>query len=419
MSKTNRNHLLGLCLLSLAATTSFAQNSAFDDTEFGDFAGSLSAEFAEFEAAQTQEWDSFVSEIRAEHDAFIADLERYWGNETESSDRSKWVEYAKNRRIKRTVDFEKNQIRISVLGTPAPEEMQRIVNQQLQAALETRSDQANQEYPIVARMQEAASAPKLPPVPVVAELKELSGQKTAPKAAVALAKKAKIDVVEIKPAPAKKKATAPSKPKRNSTAPAPVPAPKETKVTVAVIDLSESWPVRRARKYSDAVTRFAAEMDIPRSLAFAIMYTESSFNPVAVSPIPAYGLMQVVPGSAGRDVTKLHFGKERLLSPDYLFTADKNIEVGIGYLNILDKRYLRKITDPLSRKYCTIAAYNTGAGNVAKAFTGKLNISRASKIINEMSPDEVYNTLRTKLPYEETRKYIKKVTAAEKQFMSL
>ena len=160
-------------------------------------------------------------------------------------------------------------------------------------------------------------------------------------------------------------------------------------------------------------------MDILPSLAFAIMYTESSFNPVAVSPIPAYGLMQVVPGSAGRDVTKLHFGKERLLSPNYLFTADKNIEVGIGYLNILDKRYLRKITDPLSRKYCTIAAYNTGAGNVAKAFTGKLNISRAAKIINELSPQEVYNTLRTKLPYEETRKYIKKVTAAEKQFMSL
>lgn len=417
MSKTNCNHLVGLCLLSLAATTCFAQDNAFDDSAFGDFAGSLSAEFAEFEAAQTQEWDSFVSEIRAEHDAFIADLERYWGNETESSDRSKWVEYAKNRRIKRTVDFEKNQIRISVLGTPAPEEMQRIVNQQLQAALETRSDQANQEYPIVARMQEAASTPKLPPVPVVAELKELSGQKTAPKAAVALAKKAKINVVEITPAPAKKKTTAPSKPKRNVAAPAP--APKATKATVAVIDLSESWPVRRARKYSDAVTRFAAEMDIPRSLAFAIMYTESSFNPVAVSPIPAYGLMQVVPGSAGRDVTKLHFGKERLLSPDYLFTADKNIEVGIGYLNILDKRYLRKITDPLSRKYCTIAAYNTGAGNVAKAFTGKLNISRASKIINEMSPDEVYNTLRTMLPYEETRKYIKKVTAAEKQFMSL
>ncbi len=367
MSKTNRNHLLGLCLLSLAATTSFAQNSAFDDSEFGDFAGSLSAEFAEFEAAQTQEWDSFVSEIRAEHDAFIADLERYWGNETESSDRSKWVEYAKNRRIKRTVDFEKNQIRISVLGTPAPEEMQRIVNQQLQAALETRSDQANQGYPIVALMQEAASAPKMPPGPVVAELKELSGQKTAPKAAVALAKKAKIDVVEIKPAPAKKKATAPSKPKRNGAAPVPAPAPKETKATVAVIDLSESWPVRRARKYSDAVTRFAAEMDIPRSLAFAIMYTESSFNPVAVSPIPAYGLMQVVPGSAGRDVTKLHFGNERLLSPDYLFTADKNIEVGIGYLNILDKRYLRKITDPQGRKYCPIHASTTGAGTAGAA----------------------------------------------------
>ncbi|WP_022958685.1 transglycosylase SLT domain-containing protein [Spongiibacter tropicus] len=400
---------------------------AFGDDAFSDFAGSLSAEFAEFEQSQADEWNSFVNEIRAEQDAFIAELESMWGSETESSDRSKWVEYARDRRVKRTVDFENNQIRIAVMGQPSPDEMNRIISEQLQGALETTTEQANQEYPIVARMQETATSKPLPPVPVVAELRELVGEKDNRKAAAALASKAKISEVEIKPAPQKKAAKpAASKPvvasnssKPASTAKAANTTPTKAKATVAVIDLSDSWPVRRARKYSGSVTQFADKMDIPRPLAYAIMYTESSFNPVAVSPIPAYGLMQIVPGSAGRDVTKMHFGKEQLLSPEYLFTADKNIEVGIGYLNILDKRYLRKIKDPLSRKYCTIAAYNTGAGNVAKAFTGKLNISRAAVVINNMSPQDVFITLETKLPYDETRKYIKKVTAAEKHFLSL
>lgn len=402
---------------------------AFGDDAFSDFAGSLSAEFAEFEQSQADEWNSFVNEIRAEQDAFIAELESMWGSETESSDRSKWVEYARDRRVKRTVDFENNQIRIAVMGQPSPDEMNRIINEQLQGALETTTEQANQEYPIVARMQETATSKPLPPVPVVAELRELVGEKDNRKAAAALASKAKISEVEIKPAPQKKAAKpapAASKPVVASNSSKPVltakaanTTPTKAKATVAVIDLSDSWPVRRARKYSGSVTQFADKMDIPRPLAYAIMYTESSFNPVAVSPIPAYGLMQIVPGSAGRDVTKMHFGKEQLLSPEYLFTADKNIEVGIGYLNILDKRYLRKIKDPLSRKYCTIAAYNTGAGNVAKAFTGKLNISRAAVVINNMSPQDVFNTLETKLPYDETRKYIKKVTAAEKHFLSL
>ena len=36
-----------------------------------------------------------------------------------------------------------------------------------------------------------------------------------------------------------------------------------------------------------------------------------------------------------------------------------------------------------------------------------------------MTPQQVFDTLEQKLPYDETRKYIKKVTAAEKHFLSL
>ena len=59
--------------------------------------------------------------------------------------------------------------------------------------------------------------------------------------------------------------------------------------------------------------------------------------------------------------------------------------------------------------YCTIAAYNTGAGNVSKAFNGTTNINKAAKIINNMTSDQVYKRLMKKLPYNETKKYLYKV----------
>ena len=58
---------------------------------------------------------------------------------------------------------------------------------------------------------------------------------------------------------------------------------------------------------------------------------------------------------------------------------------------------------------CAIAGYNTGAGNVCKAFDAGTSLTRAAPVINGMTPEQVYSRLRTNLPYEETRNYIVKV----------
>ncbi len=144
-------------------------------------------------------------------------------------------------------------------------------------------------------------------------------------------------------------------------------------------------------------------------MIFALIEAESAFNPLAKSHIPAYGLMQIVPQSAGQDASALIHGKATLLSPSYLYNSKKNIEMGVAYIYILYYRYLKSIDDPVSRLYCTIAAYNTGAGNVAKAFTSGRNIKKAAKTINQMSSDDVYHHLIKHLPYAETRNYLKKV----------
>ncbi len=173
-----------------------------------------------------------------------------------------------------------------------------------------------------------------------------------------------------------------------------------------------------ADEYLATVANEAEKQNLPPSLLLAVMETESHFNPRARSAVPAYGLMQLVPRSGAMDAYEKVYGEKTLLGPEYLYQPDNNMELGAAYLHILHNRYLRHIDDPDSLQYCAIAAYNTGAGNVAKSFTGATNVRTAAKIINTMTPNEVYAHLQQNLPYEETRRYIVKVTEAQKKYFA-
>lgn len=167
----------------------------------------------------------------------------------------------------------------------------------------------------------------------------------------------------------------------------------------------------RARAILPEVARHADPRGIDRALMFAIIESESAFNPLARSPAPAYGLMQIVPRSAGQDASAVLFGRPRILAPSYLYDTERNIEIGAIYLEILMARYLVGISDPESRLYCAIAAYNTGVGNVFRTFTGRTRPKAAAAKINSMTPDDVYRTLIWELPYKETRSYLANVRA--------
>jgi len=129
--------------------------------------------------------------------------------------------------------------------------------------------------------------------------------------------------------------------------------------------------------------------------------------------------MQIVPKSAGRDASKLVLGKDMILSPSYLYNGKNNISMGVAYLYILNDRYLASIKNPESRLYCVIAAYNTGAGNVARAFIGTTNIKKAAKKINSMPPEKVYKVLRRKLPHKETRDYLDRVSKRMNKYQAV
>lgn len=87
-------------------------------------------------------------------------------------------------------------------------------------------------------------------------------------------------------------------------------------------------------------------------LLAAVMYNESRFSILARSGAGAYGLMQVMPRTAGL------YGYTNLLDPD------SNIGAGAQQLRALESRYRHPDISGKDRLRFTLAAYNAGSGRI-------------------------------------------------------
>ena len=185
---------------------------------------------------------------------------------------------------------------------------------------------------------------------------------------------------------------------------------------VSYVDLQMvgDYQSKSEHKYEDLVLKYAHKYNISPALVLGIIQTESNFNPYAVSNAPAYGLMQVVPSTAGADAYELINGKKGMPTKEMLFNPETNIEYGVAYLSILFNRYLPQIKDKQSQEYCVITAYNAGAGSVLRTFANDKN--EAFNRINAMSAKKVYDTIQSKLPSSEGRHYLMKVTTHKKNY---
>lgn len=88
----------------------------------------------------------------------------------------------------------------------------------------------------------------------------------------------------------------------------------------------------------------------------ALIHTESSFNPRALSKVGARGLMQVMPRTAKYIAKKA--GIEYSGEKHQLYDPSTNIQLGIAYLDYLRERFKE------SKKY--LAAYNLGPTTVSR-----------------------------------------------------
>jgi hypothetical protein len=97
----------------------------------------------------------------------------------------------------------------------------------------------------------------------------------------------------------------------------------------------------------EAVDRIAAQHSLPAPLIHSVIKVESNYNPLAVSPKGAQGLMQLIPATARR------FGVADVFNPI------DNIQGGA--------KYLKYLLDLYHNDYAlALAAYNAGEGAVAK-----------------------------------------------------
>jgi membrane-bound lytic murein transglycosylase C len=192
---------------------------------------------------------------------------------------------------------------------------------------------------------------------------------------------------------------------------------KNQKIYYVTFPLVKNSETLRAKKYLPFVKTYSKKYSISKSLILGVIKTESDFNPYAVSYVPAFGLMQIVPTTAGVEGYKRAYGYKHIPSKEFLFVPKNNINIGTAYLNVLYYRYLSKIKNPISREYMMIAAYNSGIGNVLRVFS--IRRDRAVAIVNSLTPKEVYYRLTHRLPTSEGRHYLPKVLKNRKKFVSL
>lgn len=148
------------------------------------------------------------------------------------------------------------------------------------------------------------------------------------------------------------------------------------------------YPLKYSRYVDSACERYGLD----KALVYAVIRTESGFDPNAESRAGARGLMQIMPDS----FSWLQDLREEKLESSMLLDPETNIDYGCYLLD-----YFRDYYDDM---YTAVAAYNAGF--------------KVGEWLNDSRYSSDGKTLEA-IPYEETSNYVKKVKNAEKMYNKL
>lgn len=343
---------------------------------------------------------------------FAKKLEAYWSKPV-FSDAQHWVSYSSDFSVLRIVDYENNEFNFTL---PYYEKdgqtdfilAKEVASDQLVELLSTTIGDAIRQDPFKEIWEEGASIDAIFNSAVADELvfSELFPEKKPSKRSV---QKVAAQLIEKSHISYNGRSQQHTLKNNASSKLSGMPVSGTTHKINLKVPLPSNRLMKKAEEYLPSVSRYSKLYTVSTNMVFAIMHTESHFNPLARSHIPAFGLMQIVPSTAGKDVSKFLFKNKKQVTSSFLLEPENNIQVGVGYLNLLYYRYLKKIEDPQSRLYCMIAAYNAGTANVARAFVRRPSMRKAAPVINQMASDQVLRRLMEKLPAKETRDYVQKV----------
>ncbi len=146
-------------------------------------------------------------------------------------------------------------------------------------------------------------------------------------------------------------------------------------------------------KCRELVEKYSAEYGLEPELLFAVIRTESGFDPNAVSSADARGLMQMTPDTF--DWLKLKLNED--LPTEALFDEETAIRYGGYFLHILLEEFNNTDT--------AIAAYHAGRGKVNEWLDDR-----------EISPDGV---VLKRIPYKDTEYYVHKIEKAVEAYKKI
>ncbi len=150
--------------------------------------------------------------------------------------------------------------------------------------------------------------------------------------------------------------------------------------------------------YREKVENYSARYKVDKFLSIAVMKTESNFSEAAKSQSGAVGLMQLMPETAAWIGYRLgDYMPESAEGIDF-FAPDTNIRYGIWYLAELEEEFA-------GNDILALAAYNAGRGNVRHW-------------IEKNGWGEDFGDIE-KIPYGETRHYIKRVLYCREKYREL
>ena len=349
--------------------------------------------FDNYKQAAEKEFEAYMKAENEAYNNFVKTGELVWGkgNVVESTQKD-WVEYSADGKSRSTVDFETGEATIEIIQEPG----KTVDNKELEAKVKDLLTNKGKTKDYDSKVEKAVPLQDKPVLEnqVKTPSGEMVTEKNMDKDVKEIVEQVKPEVKTIKGADN-----------------------QERQVVTIKLDLAPDHIKTRAEQYKKEVQKYCQKWDVDPALAYAIMQTESSFNPKAKSYVPAYGLMQIVPRTAGADCAQSLKKPFNAPTGNYLYEPENNIEMGVHYLYLLRKRHFSNVTDKDSQTLCVIASYNTGAGNLSRALRGDTKIGKAIPQINEMSYDQLFKQLEKKL-LPETQNYIRKVTERMNNFKS-
>jgi membrane-bound lytic murein transglycosylase C len=339
--------------------------------------------YDDFKNRQEQDYRDFVEAEQAAFENYVKEVKRKW-NEFQDSDRRDWCEYSSDLNTLSKVDFEHGEITIETIVAKSTRTVFKQASINIREKIEGLFQKDSLTNDIILENQVEFGSP---PIIDSTNARLFAEEKVIPRATLQKETIMSEDGIE------------------------------RVKVTATFKMVPDHLKIR-AEKYLPLVKQYCKKYKLDIPLVMAIIQTESFFNPRAKSPIPAFGLMQLVPHSGAREAYRFVYDEDIIVKPAYLYTPENNIQLGCAYLAKMRDHEFKGVKDKNKLRYCLVAAYNTGAGNVCKAIAGESKFQPAIEEINYMKPQRLYQILLEELPYRETREYLAKVETRRDYYQS-